>query len=52
MSVMMTVERALQRFCCCDKKLVPEILIPQLYMMSVGNEIWENNRFLKGNQAD
>jgi hypothetical protein len=31
MSVMMTVESALQRFCWSDRKTVPEILTPQLY---------------------
>jgi hypothetical protein len=31
MSVMMTVEGALLRFCWSDRKILPEILIPQLY---------------------
>jgi hypothetical protein len=33
MSVMMTVECVLQRFCWSDRKIVPEILIPQLYVL-------------------
>jgi hypothetical protein len=34
MSVMMTVKSALQRFCWSDRKIVPETLIPQLYVTS------------------